>query len=397
MSAESKRSLKLVVIDSDEDIAPTIKTHFADKGVRLAGESIHLKAGMRLVRTLQPQLVLVEVPATNPEEALDAVASIHAELPECGIIVSADASSPQLILNGVRAGAHEFVSRPVDVAELARAIDHVRKRLDRRGPTGRRRGRTIALFSNKGGSGSSLVATNLAAALARRPDTRVVLVDLGFQLGDLSLMLDLQPRYGLSDVVGSTSLEETELRSVLTPHSSGLFLLTVAASPEDGHKVERQHVVEAFGLLSTMFDYIVVDIERHIDERTLEALDLSERILLVSTLTLPSVRNTKKCLDLFRGLEIDSAKCEIVVNRYDTKKSGVSVRDLEGTVGLSASWLIPNDFQTANQSIDSGEPFVISAASSKIARSFLDFAARIVGESASPVSARPSIAPAEVE
>ena len=249
MSVESRRSLKLVVIDGSEDTVHTIKAHFADKdkGVRLAGESTNLKSGMRLVRTVQPQLVLIEVPADHPEEALDAVRSIHAELPDCGIIVSADASSPQLILNGIRAGAHEFVSRPLDAAELANAIEHVRKRLDRRSPTGRRRGRIIALFSSKGGSGCSLVATNLAAALARRPDCRVVLVDFSFQLGDLSLMLDVQPRYGLSDVVGNGSLEEAELRSVLTPHTSGVFLLTVAGSPEDGHKVERQHIADVFG------------------------------------------------------------------------------------------------------------------------------------------------------
>src|SRR5262245_35229473 len=196
MSVESKRPLKLVAVDSNLATAQAIKTHFADKGVRVIGEAANLKTGMRIVRGLQPNLVLLEVPAGSPDETLEAVRSIRAEMPQCGIILSADSASPQLILTGVRAGAQEFVGRPVDLEELEAAIEHVRRRIDGRTAAGRRRCSLISVFSSKGGSGCSMVATNLAVALAKRPEARVVLVDLNFQLGDLELMLDVAPRYG---------------------------------------------------------------------------------------------------------------------------------------------------------------------------------------------------------
>ena len=397
MGPDIKRNVKLVIIDSDVEMVRMIKTHLTDKGIRVAGEATNLKAGMRLIRGVQPNLVLIEVPAEDPDETLEAVREIRAELPDCGIILSSEAASPQLILTGVRAGAQEFVTSPVVPEELETAIEHVRGRLERRTAPGRRRGKVITLFSSKGGSGCSMVATNLASALERRAGNRVVLVDLHFQLGDLELMLDVRPRYGLADVIGGATLEEAQLRSVLTPHSSGLFLLTVAGSPEDGQKVERPHLSDVFGLLSNMFEYVVVDMERHIDERTLEILDRSEHILLVSTLNVPSVRNTKRYLELFRRLEIDTTKLEVVVNRYDTKKGGVNVRELEKTVGVGASWLIPNDFQVVSDSIDAGVPFVFGAPNSKVGRSFQDFATRIAAESVGSKETRPAPTPTQVK
>jgi pilus assembly protein CpaE len=373
-----------------------IKTYLTDKGIRVAGEATNLKAGMRVIRSLQPNLVLIEVPAEEPDETLEAVRDVRAEMPDCGIILSSENASPELILMGVRAGAQEFVKSPVVPEELETAIEHVRSRLERRTTSGRRRGKVITLFPSKGGSGCSMVATNLAAALARKAENRVVLVDLHFQLGDLELTLDVHPRYGLADVIGEATLEEAELRSVLTPHSSGLFLLTVSGSPEDGHKVERQHLSDVFGLLTNMFEYVVVDMERHIDERTLEILDRSERILLVSELNVPSARNTKRYLELFRRLEIDTTKLEVVVNRHDTKKGGVNVKELERTIGVGASWLIPNDYQVVNHSIDSGVPFVFGAPNSKLGRSFQEFAAQIATQPAGSKEKRPAPTPSQV-
>jgi pilus assembly protein CpaE len=398
MSFESpRRPLKLVLIDSHEKTAETIKEHFTDKGVRLVGEAGDLKAGLRLVRGLLPDVVLLEMPA-EAEQALEAVQRIRAELPECGIIISSNEVSPDLILSTMRAGAQEFVSRPVAVEDLEKAIEHLRRLLGTTPPSSRRRSNTIALFPTKGGVGTSLLAANLAVALAQRPETRVALVDLNFQMGDLSLMLDLKPRYTLADLHGSSSIDEGAVRSMLASHSSGVMFLAAASYAEDGHKVERNHMIETFGVLNTMFDYVIVDTDRHLDERTLEVLDLSDRVLLVATLSLPSVRNAKRYHELFRRLEMDNHKFELVVNRYNNKKSGLRIRDMEGAVGIDVSWLVPNDYQVANHSIDAGVPLVLGATKSKLAKSFEEHAEKLVAAVESHAEADSAITtPASVE
>jgi pilus assembly protein CpaE len=380
MSVEDyKRQLKLVVIDSQEDTAQTIRSHFADAGIRLVGETIDLRAGLRMVRGLMPDLLLLEMPANQVTQTLEAIQRVRAEQPHTGIILSSYEVSPNVILESMRAGAQEFVSRPVDPTELGKAFDHIRKMFEHVVSTRTRRSTVISLFSSKGGVGGSMVSANLAVALAQRTEARVALIDLNFQMGDLSLMLDIKPRYTLADTAEGSALEEGELRSMLTAHNSGVSLLSAVASPEDGEKVERNHLVEVFGLLNTMFDYIVVDVERHIDDRTLEVLDLSDRILLVSSLSLPSIRNAKRYFELFGRLDIDETKFELVVNRHNTKKGGgLRIRDLEGAVGLKISWLVPNDYQVANHSIDAGVPLVSGAPRSKIAKSFHDYVDALV-------------------
>lgn len=382
MSSESNnRVWKLVVIDSHQDTAEIIRTHFADSGIRVIGEAQDLKSGLRMVHGLMPDVVIVEMLSGEISETLEAVQRLRLDQPDTAIILTSHEISTQVILDSMRSGAQEFVARPVVPKELKKALDHLRWTLRNREPRQTRRRSTISVFSCKGGAGGSLVATNLAVALAQFPGTSVALVDLSTQLGDLSLMLDLKPRYTVADTAGGSSLEEGELRSMLTRHGSGVMLLSAVASPEDGQKIKRGHLVDMFGLLKSMFTHVVVDVERHIDDRTLEVLDLSDRILLVSTLHVPSIRNVKRYVDLFSRLEIEDRKFELVVNRHNTKKSSLRIKDLEETVGLKASWFIPNDYQTANHSIDAGVPFIIGAPRSKIAQSFQEYAASLASES----------------
>ena len=151
----------------------------------------------------------------------------------------------------------------------------------------------------------------------------------------------------------------------------------------EGTKLERSHVIDVFGMLSAIADYVVVDVGRHIDERILEVLDLSDRVLLLSTLSLPAIRNLKRYFELFRQLEIDARKFELVVNRFTTKKGGLGIRDLQRAVGVEVTWTIPNDYQAMSHAIDAGVPAVTSAARSKLAKSFQEYAERLVALSES--------------
>jgi len=114
----------------------------------------------------------------------------------------------------------------------------------------------------------------------------------------------------------------------------------------------------------------------------------------VSTLSLPAIRNAKRYFELFRRLEMDEGKFELVVNRYNNKKSGLRIRDLEGAVGLEVSWLVPNDYQVANHSIDAGVPLMIGTPRSKLAKSFEEYADKLT--STVEASKEPESVPAPV-
>lgn len=373
MASHAKRTLRLIVVDSDRGSRLYVKRRLNADGIRVIGEADNTQAGLRLIRGLQPDAVLLEL-EPSVTTTLDAVKKIKEELPDTGIILSSHETSPQMILDCIRAGAQEFVSRPMDIAELEKAVDHVRKLLERTAPHGKKRGKVLSVFSVKGGIGATSVVANLGVALAGHAEAKTVLVDLSFHMGDLGLMLDLPPRYSLTDALNSEgTIDATKLPSILSQHASGAYLLTVAASPEVGEEITANHMAELFGYLNTMFDYIVVDAGRHLDDRTVEVLSLSDAILVLSCLDLPTIRNVKRYLDIFDKLEIDRDRIHLIVNRF-LKKGRLTLNDLESTVGLETFWTIPNDFAPMSLGIDRGNPAVLQTPKAKVSQNFKDLA-----------------------
>jgi pilus assembly protein CpaE len=386
MGSNNNRSLRLVVIDSDAATRADVKRWLGDNGVRVVGESDDVKAGLRLARGLQPDLVLLELPSTVPS-AMEFVKRIRQELPGTGLILSAADASPSLILSCIRAGAQEFVARPIDAGELEKAIHHV-KQLSVVPISGKKRGKLISVFSSKGGIGATSFTANLGLALAERTSSKVALVDMSFQIGDLGVMLDLSPRYSLTDAFVDGAVEESKLRSVLVEHGSGVHLLTAAASPEIAEEITRQHVVELMSTLSTMFDYVVVDIGRQLDDRTVEVLEVSDAIMLVTSLDLPAIRNTTCYLSILNKLHIDQERTHIVLNRFH-KKSRLSLDNVETMIDRRMFWAIPNDYEPMSLGIDRGIPAVSLAPRSKVAKSYNDLADRIHAMSLGETSSHP--------
>lgn len=371
-SANGNRILRLIIIDSDRRMRVAVRQHLGDRGTRVIGEADDLKTGSRLVRGLQPDVVIMELPP-NASETVDAIKQIKDELPDTVIILSSPESSPQLIMNCIRAGAQEFISRPIEGSELDRAMEHARKLAERRMTASRKRGTVLSIFASKGGVGATSMVTNLGVALCEQVDASVVLVDLSFHMGDLGLMFDQPPKYGLTDAFHNGALDESKLRSIVATHSSGAHLLTLVTSPEMSDDVTSDHVIELIGTLSTMYDYVLVDIGRHLDDRTVEVLELSDAIIVMAALDIPTIRNVSRYLDIFERLEIDPGKTHLVVNRFH-KRSRVNLKDIEQALGVETFWAIPNDYDAMSLAIDQGIPAVIESPKSKVAQSYKDLA-----------------------
>lgn len=377
-TSDRNRAIRLVIIDSDRNAREYVKRSFGDATVRVVGDSDDIKTGIVILRGLQPDVVLIELPE-HASETMEAVERIREEHPNLGIILSKHDPSSQLILSGIRAGAQEFVGRPLDAPELKKAIEHVRRLMEKTVPSGHRRGTVFSIFSSKGGIGATSVAANLAIALAEGENSTTVLVDLSVQMGDLSLMLDEPSPYCLVDALTDGKVDEVKLRKVLTQHNSGVQLLTVASRPETAEEITRHHIVELFGVLHTLFDYVVVDLGRQLDDRTIEVLDLSDEILLLSALDVPTIRNTSRYIDLFDRLDLQRDKLRLIVNRVH-KKTRLGLKDIEDALGIATYWAIPNDFVPVSTGIDRGSPAVISGPRSKVARSIRDLAKHLVEE-----------------
>lgn len=224
--------------------------------------------------------------------------------------------------------------------------------------------RVIVVFSPKGGSGKTVVASNLTAALAQRFPGRVVALDLDVQFGDLPTALSVQPEHTLAQLTRTATFDATTVKLFLTP-SDGMFLLAGSNSPEEADLITHSHVSAVLPLLAENFDFVVVDTPAGLDERTLAAIECATDLLFVSSLDVPSIRNLRKALDTLTQIGVKADR-QFVLNRADDKV-GISRKDAEEAIGMSAVGEIPST-RDIPLSLNVGVPVVVGEPRSAAAK-----------------------------
>jgi pilus assembly protein CpaE len=311
---------------------------------------------------LKPDVAIIAL-GPNADTAVRFIEKLNGECPGTALISAAQDASPDLILKSLRAGAREFLRIPISTEELRTVLSRISEFFTTKVEVPKKKGRMVAVFSSKGGCGTSFIATNLAAATAKK----TVLVDLNLQAGDLPLFLGLEAKYSIADMVEKRQRHDDDLiNSLVTPHSGNLSLLAAPREADSADEIEPQHIFEVLQKLREHFDYVVLDPQHTFDSITLAALDQSDEIILVLTLDIPAIRSTQRALEIFDRLGYPRKKVRIVVNRW-SKQIDLELKQVEKFLGEPVVAFVPSDYQTAVSSINLGTPLVQSEPSSKIA------------------------------
>jgi pilus assembly protein CpaE len=292
------------------------------------------------------------------------------------IVGTAPQADPDLILRAMRAGIQEFVLFPPDPNDLAAAVD----RLVRRNRSESETGQVVAVYSSKGGLGTTTVAVNVAQAYAsQHGDARVALVDLVVNGGDVRLFLNLKPTYDVSDLARKLDHVDADLLySLLTPRAGGVWALPAGESPELEEIIDESAVGSIIEQLRAHFALTVIDCEHALTGRTLAALDAADRVILVTQLTVPALRSTQRTLALCRRLGYTDQKLCVVVNRFQSGEV-LSVRDATDLLKIDLFWKLPNDYKLTAAAVNRGVPVVEENPAAKLSKSYAQLAAKIGG------------------
>jgi pilus assembly protein CpaE len=319
---------------------------------------------------LRPSAAILALSSAADNE-LRLVTRIAAECPQTAIICASRDASPDLILRSLRAGAREFLRLPIDPEEFRTVYERTAEFCAVQPEAPKQRGRTIAVFSSKGGCGTTFVASNLAAAL----NAPTVLVDLNLQAGDLGLFLGVEPKFSIADLVEHRErVDDALLRSLVAPHSQNLALLAAPREADSADDIEPEHIFQVLEILRQRYDYVVIDPQHTFDSITLSALDQADDILLVLTLDIPAIRSTQRALAIFDRLGYPRHKLHVVVNRF-SKQIDLDLRQVERYLGERVTGYVQSDYRTAVNSINLGQPLVISEPASRIAAELREIAA----------------------
>lgn len=377
--------ITLVILSTGLDNFKEIRTALAaDSRVQLLAGGNDVEQLYEEIVRLKPMAAVITLGA-NPDQAVKLIQRLNSESPNTAIISAAAKASPELLLQSLRAGAREFLQLPISEQELTTVLDRISEFCAGRVEAPKKKGRVIAVFSSKGGCGTSFIATNLAVAT----NARTALVDLNLQAGDLPLFLGIDPKYSFADMAENrTRLDDALINSFVAPYSSRLSLLAAPKEADAADEIEPEHVFEVLQRLRESFEYVVLDPQHTFDSITLAALDQSDEIVLVLTLDIPAIRSTQRALEIFDRLGYPRKKIRIVVNRW-SKQIDLDLRQVEKFLGEPVIGFIPSDYQTAVTSINLGQPLVQSEPNSKIAQEIRRIA-RTVATADAPVQAEPT-------
>lgn len=346
-------------------------------GAKVMGQWQDFNAGFAMLKECKPTIALIGVYSEENTGALLLAERVSAALPETHVFMISTDKKAETLLSAMRAGVKECLIAPIDTDELLNAVERVRKQVEikKGGPS------LIGVMSAKGGLGATTVAVNLAVALKYVTNQKVFLVDCHVSGGDVALFLNLQYHHTLKDVIENVSrLDSTLLSGYAVEHPSGIRVIPgMELQSHAGDFTERASALQhLFNFLRTESNYTVVDIgsvsSNNPPPETLKTLD---SILLVLTLELAAIRDTKQAMIVLEELDL-LKKTKLVVNRYDKRYAkGASVitpEDVVKTLNMPIFHTIPNDYIVISECINLGLPIVTEKRKSPISRSFVRLA-----------------------
>jgi pilus assembly protein CpaE len=322
----------------------------------------------RRVKTANPDVTLVDIPADNPTLALRAIELLHQEMPEGAVFAIGNLNQPQIIVNAMRAGAREFIERPTTTTDLLEAFVRLTT-AQRKSRQEGIRGKVFSIINAKGGNGATTVAVNLALAL-QSAYGQTTLVDMA-PLGHAALHMNLKPAFTVAEAMRNLHrMDASLLESFMTRHNGGLQLLAGTNVPA-GVDPSTAEFVRLFDMLVTHYRYVVVDASSRFDAASRLIASLSETVLLVACSDVASLWSAAR-VQQYLGEAGSRERVRLVLNRF-RKVPGFSEADAEAAVGAKVIWRVPNQYFAVSSAIDRGTP-VMDQRNSEIARCFAGLA-----------------------
>ena len=368
---------KILVVDDDPNVQRLLQYTLKQEGyeVVIAADGAE---GFRLWGAEAPDLILLDVmlPKLDGYQVATKIRTEEGTTGHVPIIMLTAEREVEQKVRGLRAGADDYLIKPFHPAELLARIKSLLARfapqetLVGRPPLGR----VLALYGAKGGVGTTTIAINAAIALHRELGRKVALVDGNLQFGDHRVFLDLGlDKKSIVDLVSAPNIDSDLVRQVMVKHDSGVDLLLAPPSPETAELVSHDQMIVILDVLRKLYDYVVIDIDKRLDDINLGVLEAADTMFVVMTADLSCLKNVRLVLETIGHLGYEADKVQLVLNRSNAF-TGINVKNAEGALKRTIDHQIVNEYRGAISSLNSGAPFMFTKADSLLGRALLGFA-----------------------
>ncbi len=406
MNEQLESKIRVLIVDDIPETRENVrKLLYFERDIEVVGAAASGSEGIEMAEDLRPDIVLMDINMPDMD-GITATESIAQSVPEVQIVMMSVQGETDYLRRSMLAGAREFLVKPFSADELIGSIRRVYQLKPRMVPVQPEilrpqmgmvgqvpgagvaitEGEIIAVYSPKGGSGCSTIAANLALSLTDSQG-RVALVDGDLQFGDVAVLLNLQPTRTISDLVPHMDGLDVELVSdVLSAHPAGTKILLGPPRPDIADMITADDMRDILKNLRVLYDYTIVDTACYLDDVALTILELSDRILLVMTPDIPTIKNVRLFVEVLEALDYLS-KTRLIVNKTG-RSDGITDKDIAAHIKHSVWGTIPRDNGTVTAAANQGIPVVISSHKSPVAKSIAQLADSIRAETAAEAEKR---------
>lgn len=372
-----KEKIRLLIVDDIPETRENLrKLLFFESDIDVVGAATNGEEGIQMAVELQPDIVLMDINMPGVD-GITASERISQQVPFCQIIMMSVQGEADYLRRSMLAGAREFLIKPFSSDELVSSI----RRVYQLGATRRQampvmtqtpsasglaapvasqeKGKIVTVFSAKGGVGCSTIAVNVAIALQQNAASKVALVDASLQFGDVGVLLNLYASRTIADLVSHVDELDNELiNDIFIAHSSGIKALLAPPRPEVADTVAPPLVTDVLERLRTMFDIIIVDTSSILDDLVLSVLDISDKIIVVTTPEIPAIKNAKLLFEVTEALEYERERIMFILNKVD-KRINIRAEDIEANIKYKIEAQLPLDERSVTTAVNQGVPYVL--------------------------------------
>lgn len=401
--ASGSDKIRILIVDDIPETRENVRKLLAfEADMEVIGVAGTGREAIQLARELQPGIIMMDI--NMPDiDGITAVETITRDVPVAQVIMMSVQSEADYLRRSMLAGARDFLTKPFSGEDLIATIRRVHRMSQTRAavasapaapataqagrttavaaPSPHRDGRIIVVFGPKGGIGTTTLAVNMAVGLQQRStDSRVILVDGSLQFGDVGVLLNLPPGRNITDLVDTINdLDPDSIDTVALAHTSGAKVVLAPPRPEMADLLQPEHLKRILDEMRQHYDYVVVDTATVINDLVLTALDLADRIVLVTTPDIPAIKNAKLFFEITDALNYPPNKIMLVVNKID-RRTGITAQMIEDNIKHPVVGQIPLDEVTVLNSINRGVPFMVDGRAKPVTQAVMLLVDRLLAE-----------------